>query len=120
MEDGRRYSLQEESYRGYILSAWFAEVSENEFRLSVTMHMPPEGYTMNDAVAEYRLLINGTIEVVAESVTIIFTTVDGAYEVYYGSAYFEGEITSLRICPLWDKLKSEGTLIPEDAMEFSI
>ncbi len=116
-DDQRSYLLEEESYRGYVLTARFDEIAENEFRLSAIMFMPPD-YMVNDSVIKYRLYINEDTEVIGAYVASL-DLAEGYYDIFYDTAHFEGEIESLRIIPQWGKLGGE-LLLPEDAMDFAI
>lgn len=114
-DDQRNYVLEETSYRGYELTARFDEIAENEFRLSVIMFMPPD-YTVNDSVIKYHLYVNDTTEVIGAYVASL-DLAEGYYDIFYGTAHYEGAIESLRIVPQWGKLPDD--LLSEDAMEFS-
>ena len=115
-ETQRNYNMEEWSYRGYHLTARFDEIAENEFRLSVIMHMPPD-YMVNDSVIKWHLYVNDTTEVIGAYVASLDLDA-GFYDIFYGTAHFEGEVESLRIVPQWGKLN--GELLPEDAMDFAL
>lgn len=115
-DDQRNYVLEETSYRGYELTARFDEIAENEFRLSVIMFMPPD-YMVNDSVIKYHLYVNDTTEVIGAYVASL-DLAEGSYDIFYGTAHYEGEITSLRIVPQWGKLN--GELLEVDATDFPI